>query len=247
MKSTQEQDFPGRLAPHGDFKVLRQLEGGHRNLSLLVQRSDDALFVAKTTTRSDAALAWAARLQAQARQIGIETPVYIPAPNGTYTNNGLTLEPFVEGRPARAEDLASLRPSLARLRKATSNWPQRPGFASATALLSIETGGDVDLNLMPTHIAAACRAAWQKLAGRRETAIHGDLNPSNLLIGAGGQPILLDWDEARRDSPLFDLAALGYPSKVLAHAALAWEVAVGCQTEPAYAKSLAHRLLELSS
>jgi aminoglycoside phosphotransferase (APT) family kinase protein len=74
--------------------------------------------------------------------------------------------------------------------------------------------------------------------------VHGDLNSTNLLIGAAGQAILLDWDEARRDSPLFDTAVFRPRSPVLARARLAWEVATGWRLEPDYARALATRLLD---
>ena len=99
---------------------------------------------------------------------------------------------------------------------------------------------------MPEPLAASCRAAWAPLVGRRQTAIHGDLHSANLMLDTEGRPVLIDWDEARRDSPLFDLASIatGPASPVLARARLAWEVAAGWRTEPTYAKALATRLLE---
>lgn len=75
--------------------------------------------------------------------------------------------------------------------------------------------------------------------------MHRDLNPSNVVIGRNGRPVLLDWDEARRDSPLFDRAALmcdAAPAP-LARAPLAWEVASGWHTEPDYARRLVRCLL----
>ena len=59
-------------------------------------------FVAKTTTRSEPALAWAAELQRQAVAVGLRLPAYIAAPDGRLAPGGMTLEPFVEGRAASA-------------------------------------------------------------------------------------------------------------------------------------------------
>lgn len=237
-------EFGSRLEAWGSFRVLRRLDGGYRNLVFLVADLAGALFVAKTTERGGASLAWAARLQAEARRAGIVVPQYRRAPNGCLGAGGLTLEPFIEGRQATQADLVRLRPALARLRAATAGWAQRPGFASAADLLTRQRGGDIDLSRMPADLAAACRAAWAPLVGRRETAIHGDLNSSNLLIDKAGRLVLLDWDEARRDSPLFDHCFAGTtPPPRLVRAWVAWEVASGWNKEPAYAHALAARLL----
>jgi len=231
------------LAPWGGFEVLRRLDGGRRNLVFLVRGDGDRRLVAKTTTRSQAALAWAAALQQEARRAGIGAPCYIAAPDGRFAPGGLTLEPFADGRPATQAELWGLKPGLARLRARSGGWPQRPGFASVTELFAAGAGGDVDLTLMPKSVATACLAAWAPLLGRREAPIHGDLNSSNLLLGTDGKPVLLDWDEARRDSPLFDIAPFRPDLPILARARLAWEVAAGWRSEPGYAKALAERLL----
>ncbi len=236
-------DVSARLSPRGRYEVLRRLDGGHRNLAVLVRSEAGALFVAKTTRRSEAALAWVARLQAEAVRVGLGVPAYMVAPDGSYGAGGMTLEPYAEGRMAATADLGRIRRAMARLREATAGWPQRPGFASAAELIERAAGGDIDLTAMPPRIAAACRSAWLPLRGRRETAVHGDLNSSNLIIGNGGA-ILVDWDEARRDSPIFDMAPFWPRSTTVARARLAWEVAAGWQAEPAYARALATRLVD---
>jgi aminoglycoside phosphotransferase (APT) family kinase protein len=128
----------------------------------------------------------------------------------------------------------------------TAGWPQRPGFASTRELLTAERGGDVDLTRMPADAVAACRAAWQRLAGRPEAVVHGDPGPPNIRITPDGVG-LLDWDEARVDYTDLDLAELPaaelpatdlLPSELARarRAATAWEAANGWTVEPSYAR-----------
>lgn len=243
LRPQRLEDIPARLSDRGDFRVIRQLHGGHRNLAFLLRAPTGSVFVAKTTTRDENALAWAAKLQGQAARYGLEVPQYIQGPDGRYANGGLTLEPMHFGREAQPHELNLIRPALAKLRADTSGWPQRPGFLSATELLEKTAGGDVNLSLIPPKVVKACRMAWETLKGHKETVIHGDINKSNLLINPEGRPILLDWDEARRDSPLFDQASFRPNHPGLQYIRLAWEVASGWQREPDHAKFLAERLL----
>ena len=82
------------------------------------------------------------------------------------------------------------------------------------------------------------------------SVVHGDPSPTNIRID-GDTVGLLDWDEARIDSPLLDLGAL--PDAKVAglsnehfqlarRASVAWEVAVCWQLESDYAR---RRLQEL--
>jgi aminoglycoside phosphotransferase (APT) family kinase protein len=82
--------------------------------------------------------------------------------------------------------------------------------------------------------------------------IHGDPGAGNIRM-ADGRVGLLDWDEARVDTPLLDLGALppdsalplaGVHRLVARRAALAWEVACCWTAEPAYAR---RRLAQLSA
>ncbi len=238
-------DIADRLAAHRPLSVVRRLDGGHRNLSFLVRDPADRLFVAKTTRWSEASLRWAAELQRLAGSLGLIVPAYLPARDGRHGAGNITLEPCVPGLAARASDLRRLRCPMSSLRAATERWSQRPGFASAADLVRRDRGGDVDLTLLPPALREACRAAWRPLEGRRRTAIHGDLNTSNLSRASEGKLALIDWDEARLDTPLFDRAAIGGGRLMQGaqRARLAWEVASGWAAEPAYAQALATRLL----
>jgi Ser/Thr protein kinase RdoA (MazF antagonist) len=240
-------DLEGRLAPFGAFRHLCPLDGGRRNAAHLVERADGRRFVAKSTRRSEPALRWAVRLQAVARGAGLRVPRYLRADDGSHAPGGMTVEPFVDGLPSSEADLRALARPLARLRVATASWSQRPGFVAAADLAPGGAGGDIDLCAMPADLAQACLAAWRVLDGRRRCAVHGDINTTNLLVAPDGRLALLDWDEARIDSPLFDAAAIRQPPLALLQACVAWEVATGWLHEPAYARTLARRLTELAS
>lgn len=105
-------------------------------------------------------------------------------------------------------------------------------------------GGGHRTAAMPPALARACRAALAPVAGRGQAAIHGGLNPGNVLIPAEGPPALLDWDECRLDKPLLDRAALagGPVPPALERARIAWEVAVSRRIEPDHARRMAAAL-----
>ena len=106
------------------------------------------------------------------------------------------------------------------------------------------------LDLMPGDVVQRVRDAWRALAGEPQSVIHGDPAANNVLL-EGGRGELIDWDEARVDVSILDLAALpvnrmpsvGRQRLALARrAAVAWEVANVWVAEPAYAR---RRLAEL--
>ena len=179
-----------------------------------------------------------------AQAAGFVTPRFVPSVRGRLVEDGVTVETFIEGEPASREDLVAARPSLERFHQATRDWPQRPGFASATELLGLARGGDVDLSEMPPDLVEICRLAWRVLSHEPVSVVHGDLNSANVLRTSEGLLALLDWDEARRDASVFDTAALeGEVSHAVARALLAWEVSVSWRVEPQHARVQAERLL----
>jgi Ser/Thr protein kinase RdoA (MazF antagonist) len=92
-----------------------------------------------------------------------------------------------------------------------------------------------------------CRDAWRTLATEAQSAIHGDPR-GNVLITNDGVAFI-DWDEARIDASILDLADLPFSDAVepgrlalARRAASAWEAACGWTKEPEYAR---WRLAEL--
>jgi hypothetical protein len=120
-------------------------------------------------------------------------------------------------------------------------------------LLDATRGGDVDLAAMPEDGVVRCRAAWRAIAGEPRSIVHGDPGAQNLRLTRAGVGIL-DWDEARVDASVLDLAEnplaeeLIQPRARLAAvqtAATAWEAANGWSIEPDYARRKLAALAEV--
>jgi hypothetical protein len=225
------------LAAWGLSADLIPLPGGHRN-TVLRTTGDGPAWVFKTTRRDMAALAWLTPVQDAARAAGLEAPRLRPGLRGHLRENGWTCEPFVAGTPLSAADMPCLAPALSLFHGTTGAMPQRPGFRAARDLLEMDTGGDIDLTVMPPDIAAACRAVWRVLLDTPVAAIHGDLNPANILRTPSGALCLLDWDEARVDAPLFDGVTPKEQTPEAARARLAWEIACSLRVEQDHARAL---------
>jgi Ser/Thr protein kinase RdoA (MazF antagonist) len=231
------------------LRPLRPLAGGARSEVALAERSGQYLVV-RRSRRPAPALDWELDLLAFLGERGIGVPATAPADDGRRHVGGVWVQEYVPGRPpASADDWAAALRLLARLHVLTAGWPQRPGFASARELLTVDRGGDVRLDLMPAAAVAEVRDAWRPVLGGPECVNHGDVGPGNIIVADRGI-VLVDWDESRVDVPWFDVAFLpaevepGYPGdrRVLEVAGVAWEVANGWAPEPEYA---ARRLAEL--
>ncbi|MEJ7763171.1 MAG: phosphotransferase [Thermomicrobiales bacterium] len=190
---------------------------------------------------------------------GLRVPRPIPTPDGRLRVDGVILTTWLDGDPPASDaDWRSVGTTLDRLHALGRDRGQRPGFASATDLLTTTRGGDIDLDGMPPDVVATCRLAWAALPAGLASVVHGDPGATNVRLWRG-EAGLMDWDEARVDLPLLDLIALplpraeiarlaGYPhpapTLAAAHrAALAWEVANGWTVEPAYTRRCLARLL----
>lgn len=152
------------LLPWGNYRVEGSLTGGYRNAAYLVELEGNR-FVAKTSRRNEPALVWLEDVHKAAREAGFVIPKLIQSENGAYQHNGLTLEPFVEGRTISSNEIPELLERIGIFHQLTQDLPQRPGFASSVELLEIEQGGDVDLAQMPPKLVQICREAWQVFAG----------------------------------------------------------------------------------
>lgn len=206
------------------------LPGGHRNLVLRVGDH-----VMKTTRRSEAALRWLGPVQDIAAHHGLLAPRLIPSVSGALNVDGWTCEPYRPGIPTPPAQVAS---AVAALHVTARNVLPRPDCPSSRQLQIKNTGGDIDLTTMPRNLVAQLRAAWANLP-EDQTAIHGDLNPSNILTQEDGCIVLVDWDEARRDSPAFGHAMWSDDKPTHSRAATAWEIACCWHLEPDRARDLA--------
>lgn len=228
------------LAAWGQLTVVGPLAGGNRNAVLEVCRGQERL-VARRSLRAPASLDWEINLLGYLGYQGLRVPVIIPAVDGRRHIDGVLVQSWLDGMPPESGDWPAVAATLRRLHAVTAGWPQRPGFVSTRELLKAERSGDVDLSVMPAEAVAACRAAWQRLAGTPRAVVHGDPGPSNIRISSDGVG-LLDWDEARVDYVDLDLADLPatdlLPARLTAARAAvrAWEAANGWTVEPSYAR-----------
>ena len=235
------------LAPWGRVEVVGRLGGGHRNeVSEIRARGGRA--VARRSVRSTASLEWELDLLDALAGLGFVVPAVVPTVDGRRHVDGIVVQSFVEGGPPGDDpDWERVVAELVRLHDATAGWPQRPGCRSVVELGPTDRSGDADLAVMPPEAVEECRRAWATLATEPRSVVHGDPGPSNLRVAAG-RVGFVDWDEARVDVGLLDLAdvptrPLGEPlGTIAARAADAWEAANGWTIEPEYARRRLRRL-----
>lgn len=230
-------------------ELIRSLTGGARNPVYLAHRRGQD-FVVRVSGRPAESLEWELDLLDALDAAGVVVPRSVATDDGRRHNQGVLVQQFIPGHPPHdRQDWERVVATLTTVHDVTADWPQRPGFASASYLLHHPTGGDIQLEAMPDDAVSLVRSSWQPVVTGAETAIHGDLGESNVLI-TDQQVALIDWDEARVDVPAFDFTDI--PDQVplplpidrtaLSIAGLARETATCWISEPDYA---AHRLDEL--
>ncbi|MDE0697711.1 MAG: phosphotransferase [Boseongicola sp.] len=221
---------------------LLPLDGGHRNMAFRTAGLRQDL-VFKSTRRKPEAVEWLLPVLELARKCGLVVPAVLRSCRQGLVEAGWTCEEFVEGRRFASREVPCIRTRVERFHVRAARVPQRPGQVSSRDLLELDSGGDIDLGSMPPWLAEACRASWSgHLTDDRCTVVHGDLNPDNMLRCPDGRIALVDWDECRRDLPVFDIGHLAPVGPSERRALLAWEVACSWTSEPGYARRLAGML-----
>ncbi len=237
------------LEPWGNVELVDRAGGGYVN-EVWIGRLAGELCVLRSSSRSPEALSWEIELLEELQERNFGAPTIIPTRDGRRWSGNVVAFRWVEGsRPSSAADWRRVRDYLVRLHGEFSDVAQRPGFRAAVDLVSDLTGGLVELSAMPDEAAARCRRAWSQLEGLPHSVVHGDPAAENVFI-SDSSVILIDWDEARVDTPWFDLAALpdevcplsGDDLRIAREAASAWEAAVSWQSDNEYAR---WRLTEL--
>ncbi|MXY36558.1 MAG: phosphotransferase [Dehalococcoidia bacterium] len=246
-------DLQQRLEPWGAVDVEAEVSGLRNRVWTIRLRGERC--VARQNDRAGEALDWELDLLGALHDKGFTVPLPIATASGERRVGGLVVLSFIEGRePKGKRDAELVGDELRRLHSLMPARPQRPGFRTCHELIATDRGGDVDMSLLPPEDAALCRAAWKELPEGEPAVIHGDPSPTNIRID-GDRVGLLDWDEARIDSPLLDLGALPDAESAslppgdfdrIRRASVAWEVAVCWQLESDYAQRRLKELRELS-
>ncbi len=241
------------LEPWGPVEVEAEVSGLRNRVWRIRLRGERC--VARQNDRSGEALDWELDLLGSLHDHGFTVPLPIATASGERRVGGLVVFTFLEGRePEGRRDSRLVGDELRRLHDLLAGRPQRPGFCTSHELLGTDVGGDVDMSLLTPEDAELCRDSWRQLPHRAATVIHGDPSPTNIRID-GDMVGLLDWDEARIDTPLLDLGALPDAESAglskdhfrrARRASVAWEVAVCWQLESDYARRRLRELRELS-
>jgi Ser/Thr protein kinase RdoA (MazF antagonist) len=201
-------DLAIRLSPWGvTAHVEARLSGGNRNAVWAV-RVHGVRYAARVSARPASALEWEIRLLDYLRECGMRVPTALRTLDGRTHAYGLVLWTWMEGDASASEaDWRLVAAELELLHRLTRAWVQRPGFRSTRELLERPAGGDVRLDLMPRDAVRRVRGAWRPLRDEPVSVVHGDPGRSNVRI-CGKRAGLIDWDEARVDASVLDLAAL---------------------------------------
>ena len=228
-------DVMEALSAWPGITILEPLHGGNRNRVFLCEILQGGFAVLRHSTRDFAALRWELdllELLGRAQPSLGPTPILTAA--GTRSFNGWHVLTYVHGHLLEDEKDVRLCSTLRKLHASTKHVGQRPGSRSARNLLVEDLGGDIDLGQMPSELVRDIREAWKAAHVTDTCVVHGDAGAGNAIITDTGECVLIDWDEARVDDPLFDLGQ----SAVSERARLGWEIATCWIKEPEYARSL---------
>lgn len=237
---TEPLPAPGILDAFGCPRApLRQLEGGVINANWLVEKPGGPIVVRRyTAARSIPAIRWEQALIGFAAERGwpVPTPIAVQGGSTLLEKDGhlWSASLFIEGDPG-IEDSTALRRIygrlLARFHRDLAGFGgegQRPGFGKTWELdLMVEPAEAGTFNELvarfsreyPDLGAAVRRQRYRSLRELSrlhypdlpEHPIHGDFRPKNLLFKDGNLSAILDFDQARRDALVCDLAPLLMP------------------------------------
>lgn len=170
--------------------ILDSLDGESRVSTLRGEYAGIAVVV-RRSLRSAAAIDWELELLDHLAQTDVRVPEIIPSVDGLRHVRGWHMYRYIPGRVASHRDSATLHEAAKQVHDATATWPQRPGFRDAATLCFRDRGGDIDLQAMPTDLAARIRTAWEAVQPQPSAVVHGDLGPGNAIISPKGDVTLI--------------------------------------------------------
>jgi aminoglycoside phosphotransferase (APT) family kinase protein len=115
----------------------------------------------------------------------------------------LTLDRFPDGIQQMADALARLHA----INLPDSRMAFLPAVRDTLHGRLFETTGRPETSPHERRVRDAMIAAWPSIAGGPSVLLHGDFWPGNLLWNNGRLAGVIDWEDATRGDPLFDLAA----------------------------------------
>lgn len=241
------------LPAWGDARLVRRVAEGPG--AVWLARLGGQHVAVRASRRSLPALEWELDLLdhlAEVGGFGLRVPAPIRTVEARRHQAGVVVAAWLDGRaPQSKADWDAVAAALRRVHETTTEWSQRPGFATSAELVRVRRAGDVDLDALPADVGDVCETALAALAEHEgvppsRSAVHGDPAPARLRV-VGHSVALLGWDATRVDHPGLDIAGLTLPPArqppgVVRRAALAHEVAACWSVAPAEAR---RRLAEL--
>ncbi|MCW7988390.1 hypothetical protein XF35_24745 [Streptomyces platensis subsp. clarensis] len=158
--------------------------------------------------------------------VAVRRVVGVPVPEPVELRPGVTIGPWLEGRPLRAEDVPGVADELARvlsdlhglepfaLAPAGRGMAREPSALTAgarrRAMAALEEARRYGLRSPDVEVLGEGienTALWRF----RPAIVHADLTPNHILVTGDGSAIagLLDWSDIRQDDPAIDLAGVG--------------------------------------
>lgn len=163
----------------------------------------------------------AARMGREAAALAVvRTAVGMPVPTPEELAPGVTVGPWLEGRPLTAEDVPAVAGALARaLHALHALAPSAVGIDAGEGHQEAARQGALEvLNQAQQHglqspdvavlaVGIEDPAVWDY----QPALVHADLTPNHILVSEDGTALagVLDWSDLRVDDPAIDLAGIG--------------------------------------
>ena len=233
-------------APWRGLQLVERVAGGHRNE---VWRGDlDGRPVSvRRSRRSAASLAWELDVIGRVGAAGVGVADVVATDDGERSHDGVVVQHWIDGRPPTTDrHWHVVAETLRRVHAVPVG--QRPEAVVVTELTEHSVSVDADVGALPPDVRRRVLEVFATFADAPVSLIHGDPNPSNIVVTDADRIVLLDWDESRVDVSWHDLSNLGVQvlddetharAGRLSHA---WEAVNAWTTEPDYARSRLARL-----
>ncbi|MFC4516445.1 MULTISPECIES: phosphotransferase [Streptomyces] len=163
----------------------------------------------------------AVRMEREAAALAVvRTVVGLPMPAPDELAPGVTVGPWLEGRPLTAEDVPAVADELAHalhalhaLAPSAIGVEAGEGHQEATRQEALEVLNQARQHRLQSPDVAVLAVGIEDptLWSYPPTLVHADLTPNHILVSEDGTALagLLDWSDLRVDDPAIDLAGIG--------------------------------------